>query len=146
MSIISEFREFAIKGNVVDMAVGVIVGAAFGGIVKSLVEDVMMPPLGLLLGNMDFSNLFLVLHDGVKAAAPYHSLNDAIQAGATVLKYGVFVNTLVNFLIVSFAIFMVVKQVNNLKKKNAEAPAAPAPTPEDIVLLREIRDSLKQSA
>jgi large conductance mechanosensitive channel len=145
MSIIKEFREFAIKGNVVDMAVGVIVGAAFGNIVKSLVDDVLMPPLGLLIGNMDFSNLFIVLHAGAKAPAPYHSLAEALQAGATVLKYGVFVNTIVNFVIVAFAIFMAVKQINRLKKTEAAEAVVPA-TPEDVLLLREIRDSLKTKA
>ncbi len=147
MSIVKEFQDFAIKGNVVDMAVGVIVGAAFGNIVKSLVDDVMMPPLGLLIGNMDFSNLFLVLKAGAKAVGPYNTLAEATQAGATVLKYGLFVNTTINFLIVSFAIFLAVKQINRLKKKEADATpaAAPAPTPEDVLLLREIRDALKTS-
>lgn len=143
MALLKEFRDFAIKGNVVDMAIGVIIGAAFGNIVKSLVDDVMMPPLGLLIGNMDFSNLFIVLKEGIKSPAPYRSLAEAIQAGATVLKYGVFVNTIVNFSIVAFAIFIAVKQINRLKKSD-EAETPVAPTAEDILLLREIRDSLKE--
>jgi large conductance mechanosensitive channel len=117
-----EFREFAMRGNVVDMAVGIIIGAAFGGIVKSLVSDVIMPPIGLLLGNVDFSNLFLVLKQGT-TAGPYASLDAAHSAGAVVISYGVFVNTVINFLIVAFAIFLVIRNMNKLKKKEAPAPA-----------------------
>lgn len=116
-----EFKEFALKGNVVDMAVGIIIGAAFGVMVKSLVDDVMMPPIGLLLGNIDFSDLFLVLRDG-KVAGPYFSVAAARQAGAVTLNYGQFINTIINFLIVAVAIFMVVKGMNRLKR---EKPADP---------------------
>jgi large conductance mechanosensitive channel len=116
-----EFKEFALKGNAVDLAIGVIIGAAFGGIVKSLVDDIMMPPIGKLLGGADFSNLFLVLGDGT-----YASLKAAKEAGAATVNYGVFINLLINFLIVAFVLFMVVKAMNRMKR---EAPApAPAPT------------------
>ena len=121
MSIAKEFKEFAVKGNVVDMAVGVVIGAAFGKIVTSLVNDVIMPPIGLALGNVDFSNLFVTLSEG-----EYASLDAAQKAGAATLNYGLFVNTIINFLIVAFAIFVVVKIMNSLKKK--EPVAAPAPT------------------
>jgi large conductance mechanosensitive channel len=122
MSLISEFKQFAMRGNVVDMAVGVIIGAAFGKIVGSLVEDVIMPPVGILLGGLDFSNLFLAL-DG----KDYASLAAAKAAGAATLNYGVFINTLINFLIVAFAIFILIKQLNRFKR---EEPAA-APTTRD---------------
>ena len=145
MLIVKEFRDFAVKGNVVDMAVGVIIGAAFGSIVKSLVEDVLMPPLGLLVGNVDFSNLFVVLKEGSKAAAPYHSLPEAIQAGATVLKYGIFINTIVNFMIVAFAIFIAIKQINRLKKKDTDEPTTPTAPSEEVLLLRDIRNALQKS-
>ena len=136
-----EFKEFAMRGNVLDMAVGIIIGAAFGTIVSSLVNDVIMPPIGLALGGVDFSNMFVVLQEGTKAAAPYASLADAKAAGAVTLNYGVFVNAIISFVIVAFAIFMIVKGANSLKQKQAEAPAA-APTA-DQVLLTEIRDLLK---
>ncbi|MFB3924771.1 MAG: large conductance mechanosensitive channel protein MscL [Syntrophales bacterium] len=121
---LKEFKEFAMKGNVVDMAVGIIIGAAFGTIVKSLVDDVIMPPIGLLLGNVDFSNLFLVLKTG-KIAGPYATLADAKAAGAVTLNYGLFANTIISFLIVAFAVFLLIKQINLLKRKEVEAPAAP---------------------
>ena len=136
---LKEFKEFAMRGNVLDMAVGIIIGAAFGTIVTSFVNDVIMPPIGLALGGVDFTNLFVVLRDGTKAAGPYASLADAKAAGAVTLNYGLFANSIVSFLIVAFAIFMVVKGANSLKKKQAEAPA---PTP-DQKLLTEIRDILK---
>ncbi len=120
---LKEFREFAMRGNVVDMAVGIIIGAAFGAIVKSLVDDVIMPPIGLLLGNVDFSNLYVVLKEGAAAAAPYASLAEAKKAGAVTLNYGVFINAVVSFTIVAFAVFMLVRTMNRLK---AETPAAPA--------------------
>lgn len=138
---LKEFKAFAMRGNVVDMAVGIIIGAAFGGIVKSLVDDVIMPPIGLLLGNVDFSNLFLVLKEGT-TAAPYASVAAAKAAGAVTLNYGLFVNAVVSFTIVAFAVFLLIRTINRLKTE--EPPAAPAATPEDIVLLREIRDSLKK--
>ena len=137
-----EFKEFAVRGNVLDMAVGIIIGAAFATIVNSFVNDVIMPPIGLALGGVDFANMFVVLRDGAKAAPPYASLADAKAAGAVTLNYGVFANSIVSFLIVAFAVFMVVKGANSLKQKQAEAPAPPAPTA-DQVLLTEIRDLLK---
>jgi len=137
-----EFKEFAMRGNVLDMAVGIIIGAAFGTIVNSFVNDVIMPPIGMALGGVDFTNMFAVLRDGAKAAPPYASLAEAKAAGAVTLNYGVFVNSIVSFLIVAFAVFMVVKGANSLKQKQAEAPAPPAPTA-DQVLLTEIRDLLK---
>jgi large conductance mechanosensitive channel len=115
-----EFKEFAVRGNVVDMAVGIIIGAAFGAIVKSLVDDVIMPPIGLLLGNADFSNLYVVLKEGAAAVAPYASLADAKKAGAVTLNYGVLVNALMSFIIVAFAVFLLVRTINRLK---AEQPA-----------------------
>jgi large conductance mechanosensitive channel len=120
-----EFKEFAMRGNVVDMAVGIIIGAAFGTIVKSLVNDVIMPPIGLVLGNVDFSNLFLVLKDGA-SAGPYIALANAQTAGAVTINYGVFINSLISFLIVAFTLFLVIKSMNKLKHQQ-EAPAA-APT------------------
>jgi large conductance mechanosensitive channel len=137
---LKEFKEFAMRGNVLDMAVGIIIGAAFGTIVNSLVNDVIMPPVGLGLGGVDFTNLFVTLRDGAKAAGPYASLAAAKDAGAVTLNYGVFVNSIVSFLIVAFAIFMIVKGANSLKQQQAEAP--PAPTA-DQRLLTEIRDLLK---
>ena len=125
MGMMKEFKEFAVKGNVIDMAVGIIIGAAFGTIVKSLVSDVIMPPIGLLLGNVDFSNLFVVLKHGATAAGPYATIADAANAGAVTLNYGVFINTIISFLIVAFAIFIVVKYINKLKRKPEPAPAAP---------------------
>jgi large conductance mechanosensitive channel len=137
---LKEFRDFAMRGNVVDMAVGIIVGGAFGVIAKTLVSDIVMPPIGLLLGGGDFSNLFLVLKEGAQTAAPYATLADAQAAGAVTLNWGVFLNTLVNFVVVAFAIFLVVKAINTAKRQEAAAPPAP---PEEVVLLREIRDSLR---
>ena len=122
---LKEFREFAVRGNVVDMAVGIIIGAAFGTIVKSLVADVIMPPIGLLLGNVDFSNLFIVLKEGANAAAPYASLAAANEAGAVTLNYGTFINTVISFLIVAFAVFMVIRSMNKLKRKQEEPPKEP---------------------
>jgi large conductance mechanosensitive channel len=127
MSILKEFKEFAVKGNVIDLAVGVVIGGAFGSIVKSLVDDVIMPPIGLLVGNVDFANLFLVLKEGVKQAGPYASVAAAKQAGAVTMNIGLFINSLVSFTIVAFAIFMLVKAINRLKREEpAAAPAAPA--------------------
>ena len=120
---IQEFKAFAMRGNVVDMAVGIIIGAAFGSIVKSLVDDMIMPPIGMILGNVDFSNLFLVLKDGVTAAAPYASLADAKTAGAVTVNYGVFLNSVISFLIVAFAVFMLIRNINRLKREEAPATA-----------------------
>jgi len=121
---LKEFKEFAMRGNVVDMAVGIIIGAAFGTIVKSLVSDIIMPPIGLLLGNVDFTNLFSVLKEGAKTAGPYASLADAQAAGAVTINYGVFINTIISFIIVGFAVFMVIRSVNRLKKEE-KVPAEP---------------------
>jgi large conductance mechanosensitive channel len=125
MGMIKEFKEFAVKGNVVDMAVGIIIGAAFGSIVKSLVSDIIMPPVGLLLGNVDFSNLFIVLKSGA-TAGPYLTLAEAQSAGATTFNYGLFINTIISFLIVSFAIFLLVKNINRLKREKEAAPPPPS--------------------
>ena len=139
---LKEFKEFAMKGNVLDMAVGIIIGGAFGTIVSSFVADVMMPPLGLLMGGLDFKDMFVTLKDGAKAAGPYASLADAKAAGANTLNYGVFVNAVVSFLIVAFAVFLVVKAMNNMRRTQPAAPP-PGPTP-DQALLAEIRDLLKR--
>ncbi len=139
MSIISEFKEFAIKGNVMDLAVGVIIGGAFGKIVDSLVGDVIMPVVSKLFGGLDFSNYFIPL-----AGQSATTLAEARKAGA-VLAYGNFLTVTLNFIILAFVIFVMVKQMNRFRKeKPAAPPAPPAPTPEEIVLLREIRDSLKK--
>jgi len=119
-----EFKEFALRGNVVDMAIGIIIGAAFGTIVKSLVADIIMPPIGLLLGNVDFSNLFAVLKQGT-TAAPYTSLAEAQAAGAVTFNYGVFINTLISFVLVAIAVFMVIKTVNKMKRKKEEPAVEP---------------------
>ena len=136
---LKEFKEFAMRGNVIDMADGIIIGAAFSTIVKSLVADVIMPPIGILLGGVDFSNLFIVL----TGEGSYPSLEAAKEAGATTINYGVFINTIISFLIVAFAVFILIKQINRLKKAEEEAPAEPAPPPNQEVLLEEIRDLLK---
>jgi len=121
---LKEFRDFAMRGNVLDMAIGIIIGVAFGAIVQSLVGDIIMPPLGLLLGKVDFSNLFVVLKDGA-APGPYVSLAAAQQAGAVTINYGMFVNAIFRFIIVAFAMFMIVKSMNTLMRQQKEAPAAP---------------------
>ena len=136
-----EFKEFAVRGNAVDMAVGIIIGGAFGALVGSMVKDVMMPPLGLLLGGLDFSNDFILLREGA-TAGPYASLAAANEAGALTLNYGVFVNTVVNFLIVAFAVFMLVRAVNSTRRQQAAAPPPEPPAAER--LLTEIRDLLKR--
>jgi large conductance mechanosensitive channel len=128
MGMVKEFREFAVKGNVVDMAVGIIIGAAFGTIVQSLVADIIMPPIGLLLGNVDFSSLFVVLREGA-AAGPYATPAIAKAAGAVTLNYGLFINTVISFVIVAFAVFMMIRTINRLKREQP-APAA-APTTKD---------------
>ena len=139
MSFISEFKEFAVKGNVMDLAVGVIIGGAFGKIVDSLVGDVIMPVIGRLFGGLDFSDYFIPL-----AGQTATTLAEAKKAGA-VLAYGSFITVLLNFIILAFVIFLMIKQMNKLKREAPPAaPAAPAPTPEDILLLREIRDNLKR--
>ena len=119
-----EFKEFIMRGNVIDMAVGIIIGAAFGAIIKSLVEDVIMPPIGLLLGNVDFSNLYIILKQGT-AAGPFATLADAQKAGAVLFKYGLFFNTIISFLIIAFAIFLLIKNVNRLKQQKEAPPPVP---------------------
>ena len=143
---LNEFKKFVMRGNVLDMAVGIIIGTAFGAIVKSLVDDVIMPVVGLLLGNVDFSNLFVVLRSGAESIGPYATLADAQAAGAVTLNYGTWLNTIVTFLIVAFAIFMLIKQVNRFEKKKEEAPAKPPEPSAEEKLLGEIRDLLKQRA
>lgn len=136
MSFVKEFKEFVNRGNVVDMAVGIVVGGAFGKIVTSFVNDVLMPPLGLLLGGMDFKDMKWVLQPG--------TLDEAGEmVGEVALNYGMFIQSVIDFLLVALAIFSVIKAMNKLKRKKEEAPAAPAAKPEDVVLLEEIRDLLK---
>ena len=139
---LKEFRDFAMKGNVLDMAVGIIIGGAFGTIIQSLVKDVLMPPIGLLLGGIDFSNIFLTLKAG-NPAGPYANLAAAQTAGAVSINVGLFINAVISFLIVAWAVFMLVKAFNAAKKKEAAAPAAPPEPPRQEVLLAEIRDLLK---
>ena len=134
MGMMSEFKEFAMRGNVIDLAVGVVIGAAFGKIVTALVDTVIMPPIGLLIGGVDVSRLSIVLKEATVDAA-------GKEVPAVVLAYGEFINALIQFVIVAFAIFLVVKAINRMRKPAEEAPAA---TPEDVLLLREIRDSLKK--
>ncbi|MFZ1290853.1 MAG: large-conductance mechanosensitive channel protein MscL [Melioribacteraceae bacterium] len=131
MSMIKEFKEFAMKGNVIDMAVGIVIGGAFGKIINSLVQDVIMPPIGVLLGGVDFSKMGVVVKEASETAE------------AVVLKYGVFINTIIEFIIIAFAIFMVIKAMNSMKKKEEEKPAAPPAPSKEETLLTEIRDLLK---
>ena len=135
---LKEFREFISRGNVIDLAVGIVIGSAFTAIVKSLVNDVVMPPIGLILAGVDFSNLFVPL-DG----KTYESLASATEAGAATLNYGLFINAVISFLIVAFVVFLIVKSINNMKRKEEEKPAEPAVPPRNEVLLEEIRDLLK---
>lgn len=146
---LKEFRDFAVKGNALDMAVGIIIGAAFGTIVTSLVNDLIMPPVGLLIGGVDFSNLFLVLKPGIDAAGPYASLQAAKDAGAVTLNVGLFLNHLLSFLIVSLSVFLLVRGVTRMRARieepkpaPAKPPAPPAPSAEER-LLTEIRDLLR---
>ncbi|HSH68362.1 MAG TPA: large conductance mechanosensitive channel protein MscL [Deferrisomatales bacterium] len=141
MGMISEFKTFAMRGNVMDMAVGIIIGGAFGKIISSLVGDVIMPPIGKLMGNVDFSNLFINLGDG-----SFDSLAAAKAAGAATVNYGVFINTVLDFVIVAFAIFMLIKAMNSAKKKEEAKPVAPPAPPAQELLLSEIRDLLKSKA
>lgn len=144
MSMGREFREFALKGNVMDLAVGVIIGAAFGKIVDSLVKDLIMPVVGRVVGGLDFSNWFVMLGSppaGYSGAMTYEALT---KAGVPLFAYGNFITIAINFVILALVIFVMVKQVNRLKREAPAAPAAPPPTPEDIVLLREIRDALNK--
>lgn len=143
---LKEFREFALRGNVLDMAVGIVIGAAFGTIVQSLVNDVLMPPIGMLLGGVDFSDLFLTLQPGA-TPGPYATVAAAAEAGAVTINYGLFVNAVISFLIVAFALFMVIRGFNRLKREEEaapEEPKEPEPTKEEL-LLAEIRDLLKST-
>ncbi len=137
MGMISEFKEFAMKGSVVDMAVGIVIGGAFGKVITSFVGDVLMPPIGQLMGGVSFTDLYANLGDGT-----YENLAAAEKAGAPVIKYGAFIQTVIDFLIIAFAIFMVIKAMNSAKKKEEEAPAEPS---DEVKLLTEIRDSLNKS-
>jgi large conductance mechanosensitive channel len=137
LGLIKEFKEFAARGNVIDLAVGVIIGAAFGKIVSSLVNDIVMPPIGLVLGKVDFSNMYVSL-----SGQSYPTLDAAIKAGAPVIKFGLFINTVIEFLIIAFVVFLMVKQINKLKKEEKKAEAA-LPT-QEVQLLTEIRDVLKK--
>ncbi len=139
MSMMSEFKDFAMRGNVMDMAVGIVIGGAFGKIVSSFVSDILMPPIGKLLGGVDFTQLFINLSD-----TGYESLALAQEAGAPTINYGNFIQTMLDFIIIAFAIFMVIKAMNSLKKKEEEAPAEPAKPSDEVLLLQEIRDSLKK--
>ncbi|MEE2526768.1 large conductance mechanosensitive channel protein MscL [Hyphobacterium sp. HN65] len=134
---LKEFKDFAMRGNVVDLAVGFILGGAFSTIVRSLVDDILMPPLGLMLGGVDFTNLFITLGDG-----EYATLAAAQEAGAATINYGMFINNVIAFLILAFALFMIIKGMNNMQKKKEEAPAEPPAPPKEQVLLEEIRDLL----
>lgn len=136
-----EFKKFAMRGNVIDLAVGVIIGAAFSGIVNSLVKDVIMPPVGALMGGVDFSNLFLTIKGPVAA-----TLAEAQKAGAVTINYGVFINAVINFLVVAIALFLLIRTINKLQTPPAPTAADAPPPPEDVLLLREIRDSLKSRA
>ena len=137
---LEEFKKFAMRGSVVDLAIGVIIGGAFGKIVDSLVKDLIMPPVGLLLGKVDFANLFWVLRDGAPTG-PYLTVEAAQKAGAVTLNYGVFINTCIGFVIVAFAVFLLIRTINRMQ---AAEMAEPPPTAEEVLLLREIRDSLKR--
>ena len=140
---LKEFREFAMRGNVIDLAFGVIIGAAFTGIVNSLVNDVIMPPIGFITGGLDFSNLFVVIKHGHTADAVYATVAQAKNDGAVTINYGIFINAVINFLIVAFVLFLMVKQINRLKRKEAAGEAPPPPPTRTEVLLAEIRDELK---
>ena len=139
MAILNEFKTFITKGNMVDMAVGIVIGAAFTTVVKSLVTDIIMPPVGMMTGGIDFSNFFIAL-DGQH----YNSLDEATKSGAATINYGLFVNNIITLLTVGAAVFGVVKTVNRIKAKEEEAPKAPAKPSEEVLLLREIRDALSQ--
>jgi large conductance mechanosensitive channel len=142
MGMMTEFKEFAVKGNVMDLAVGVIIGGAFGKIVDSVVSDLIMPIVGTVFGKLDFSSLFITLAQAPEGTAK--TLDALKKAGVPVFAYGNFITVAVNFAILAFIIFMMVKQINRLKKEAPAAPVAAPVTPEDVVLLREIRDSLKK--
>ncbi len=142
---LQEFRDFIVRGNAFDLAVGVIIGGVFGAVVNSLVGDILMPPIGSLLGGADFSNMFVTIKDGA-ASGPYASLAAAKAAGAVTLNYGAFINALVNLIVVGFVLFMLVRGVNAARRHRPVpvVPVAPPPTPEEVLLLREIRDALRK--
>jgi len=140
---LKEFKEFAMKGNVVDMAVGIIIGAAFGTIIKSLVNDVLMPPIGLLLGDVDFSNLFVVLKEGT-TPGPYETVALAAEAGAVTMNWGVLINNIISFIIVAIAVFFVIKWINNMRKEDEAATETPPEPSNEEKLLTEIRDLLRK--
>lgn len=142
MSFASEFKSFALKGNVVDLAVGVIIGAAFGKIVDSIVNDLVMPVVGRIFGGLDFANYFIPLKEVPPGTA--HTLDAVKKAGVPVFAYGSFITVSLNFLILALIIFLMVKQFNRMKKEQSPAPAVPPPPPEDVVLLRDIRDLLRR--
>ena len=144
MSLASEFKEFAVKGNVVDLAVGVIIGAAFGKIVDSVVKDLIMPIVGRAVGGLDFSNYFLMLADPPAGYAGPMTYEALTKAGVPLFAYGNFITVALNFVILAFIIFVMVKQINRLKREAPPPPAAPAEPPEDVKLLREIRDALRK--
>ncbi|MCS4534428.1 large conductance mechanosensitive channel protein MscL [Neisseria montereyensis] len=143
MSLGKEFKEFIMRGNVIDLAVGMVIGTAFSGIVKSLVDDVIMPPIGILIGGVDFSNLFVTLKEGT-TPPPYATVAAAQEAGAVTMNIGLFINTLISFVIVAAAIFLVIKLINKMKREEPAVEEAPAEPSEEVVLLREIRDSLNK--
>lgn len=136
---LEEFKKFAMRGNVIDLAVGIIIGATFTAVVSSLVSDVLMPPIGLLLGGIDFSDFFVTL----KGEGGYATLQQAKDAGAVTLNYGLFINSIIQFLIVAFAVFLLIKQINRLQRTEAAKPATPASPAQDVVLLTQIRDLLR---
>ncbi len=140
---LKEFKEFAMKGNVVDMAIGIIIGAAFGTIIKSLVSDVLMPPIGLMLGDVDFSNLFVVLKEGT-TPGPYETVALAAEAGAVTMNWGVLINNIISFIIVAIAVFFVIKWINNMRKEEEAAPETPPEPSNEEKLLTEIRDLLRK--
>lgn len=141
MSMVQEFKQFAMRGNVMDMAIGIIIGGAFGKIVSSLVTDVIMPPIGKLMGGVDFSNLFVTLE---ASKGTFKTLAEAKAAGVATVNYGLFINTIIDFMIVAFAIFLMMKGMNSMRKREEAKPAAPAEPPADVKLLTEIRDLLKK--
>jgi large conductance mechanosensitive channel len=143
MGIVKEFKEFAVKGNMLDMAVGIIIGGAFGKIISSLVNDILMPPLGMLLGKVDFTNLKVILQKGQEAVMEGTTIVQPAVSDVSI-NYGMFIQNIIDFLIVAFCIFVVIKAMNNLKRKEEVAPTAPPPPSEEVLLLTEIRDLLKK--
>jgi large conductance mechanosensitive channel len=141
--VLKEFKEFAAKGNMLDMAVGIVIGAAFATIISSLVNDIIMPPVGMAMGGVDVAEMYALLEEGSAAAAPYASLAAAQEAGAVTINYGIFINALISFIIIAFVLFMVIRSFNKMKQQEEEAPAAPPEPTKEEVLLGEIRDLMK---